>query len=224
MSEQTPEKAPETKAERKPVRTRKPTAKHTFWYGLLRVTMAVLSHTVAPLRYVGRENLPEKGPYIIISNHLSMMDPLVVAYSVKKDAVAFMGKKELARSKFMNYVFNELHMIIVDRHNSDMEAMRACMQALRAGEILGIFPEGTRHHEGTMEQLESGVGLIALRGNVPLVPFYLPGKYKFFRRNRVVIGKPIDFSDLRAQGINKDSCAALLERITATYKEITDQK
>ncbi len=63
-----------------------------------------------------------------------------------------------------------LHMIPVDRHHSDMEAMRACLRVTKAGGVLGIFPEGTRHKEGIMEHIESGVALIALRSGVPLIP------------------------------------------------------
>lgn len=190
--------------------------KSSGWYKFARVAAAVLFHTLGPVKYEGLENIPADAPYIMIGNHTSFMDPVLMAVPVKQE-ITFLGKKELVENKFARYVLLNMHMIMVDRHNSDMEAMRACTKALRNGEILGIFPEGTRHHKGLMEEMESGVGLIALRANVPLVPVYINRKYKLFRRTRCIVGKPIDFSDLRAQGVNKDTCQALLERITATY-------
>ena len=105
----------------------------------------------------------------------------------------------------------------MDRHNTDMEAMRACMRVTREGHVLGIFPEGTRHHEGLMTELESGVAMIALRSKVPLVPVYIAGKLGLFRTLHVYVGEPIMMDDLRAEGINTQTCQALLGRITQTY-------
>ena len=215
----------EAKQEKKPKqpRKRRPGAEHSRWYGFLRILMAILTRTISPIHYIGRQNIPEKGPVIYISNHKSMMDPLVIAYPVKGYDITFMGKKELVHTRIGYHVLTDMHMIIVDRHNSDMEAMRTCMQAIRAGESLGIFPEGTRHHQGLMDELESGVGLIAMRANVPLIPVYITPKFHFFHRTRCYFGSPIDFSDLREQGLNKDTCAQLLERITALYARMAEE-
>jgi len=94
------------------------------------------------------------------------------------------------------------------------------MKVTRDGEILGIFPEGTRHHNGVMEELESGVGLIALRSRVPLIPLYITGKLKLFRRLHVYVGEPIVTEDLREQGVNKETCDMLLKRITSCYADM----
>lgn len=206
----------------KQARRRIPATTPSLIYRIGRLVMGLLVHTIAPVKYSGRENIPEQEPSIFIGNHKSMMDPLVMGYAVKHYDVAFMGKKELVGSSFAYRLLTDLHMIIVDRHNSDMEAMRTCMQAIRGGESLGIFPEGTRHHEGLMDELESGVGLIALRANVPLIPFYITPKFHFFHRTRCIIGPAIDFSDLHAQGVNKDTCAALLQRISDTYRKMAE--
>ena len=128
-----------------------------------------------------------------------------------------MAKKELKGNRFFDIFFSGLHVIAVDRHNSDMEAMRACMRLLKKGEILGIFPEGTRHAGGNMQKLESGAALIALRANVPLIPVYVKPKFRVFRKADCYVGKPIDFSDLREEGINKDTCEALQDRIRNLY-------
>lgn len=75
-----------------------------------------------------------------------------------------------------------------------------------------------------MEELESGVGLIALRAGVPLVPMYIDRKYGFFRLTRCYVGAPIDYSDLRAEGVNKETCQRLMERITQTYAQMQTER
>ena len=188
------------------------------WYAVAKAVVIAALHTIVPVRFVGAERLEQvEPPYILIGNHQSWMDPIPMAVAVKKHQVRFLAKKELAACKPLESIFREAGVILVDRHNSDMEAMRACIACLRQGSILGVFPEGTRHHEGLMEELESGVAMIALRSRVPLLPVYIAGKLKLFRTLHVYVGKPIMMDDLRAEGINTQTCQALLGRITETY-------
>ena len=128
--------------------------------------------------------------------------------------------QELAANGFLRWMFRQLHCIMVDRHNSDMEAMRACMQVIRDGRVLVIFPEGTRHHEGQMEQIENGTSLIVLRGGVPLIPVYIDRPLKLFRRCNAWVGEPIGYGDLLEQGTNRNSCEALNERMRETYRKM----
>lgn len=200
---------------------KKPVQKRSGLYTFLRAAAAVLFHTIGPVKYTGKENIPQgDAPYIVICNHKSFFDPVLVAACIKKREVTFMGKKELASSKLTAAIFRNLHMIVVDRHNSDMAAMRACMKTLRDGGILGIFPEGTRHQPGTMEVIEEGAALIALRSAVPVVPFLITPKYGLLHRTHCIIGKPIPTEDIRAQGVNKETCAQLMDRMRSTYAEM----
>ena len=152
-----------------------------------------------------------------MANHTTMLDPFMMAVAIPKYQIRFIGKKELWKIKPFAWFANSIRAIPVDRHNTDMEAMRACMRVTREGHVLGIFPEGTRHHKGLMTELESGVAMIALRSKVPLVPVYIAGKLGLFRTLHVYVGKPILMDDLREQGINTETCQMLLGRITETY-------
>lgn len=188
-------------------------------YRVARVVNAVLQHTLIPTRYIHAERVNDlDAPYIVISNHQSLIDPLVVGAPIKRYEATYLGKKEIMKNRFMRWLVTKLHMIPVDRGHADMEAMRACMKTLKGGGILIIFPEGTRKREGVMEHIESGVSLIALRGGVPLVPMYVKGKYAPFHRVRVYVGEPIPLEDLRAEGVNAETAARLNERITETYR------
>lgn len=193
------------------------------WYTFARVVAFFATHTIFPVKYHDVERMSEReGSFIIIANHASMLDPVAIANAVKKREITFMGKKELMKNKLLARIFTGMHMIVVDRHNSDMRAMRACVSALRKGEILGIFPEGTRHHEGVMEQMESGAALITLQSKAPLVPVLITPKIKAFRRTHIYVGEPIDYTDLLEQGVSNETAAALTERIRATYRTMLE--
>ena len=177
-----------------------------------------LLKTILPVKYHGLENVSDmKAPYILMANHTTMFDPFMMAVAIPQYQIRFIGKKELWKFPPFAWFANSIRAIPVDRHNTDMEAMRACMRVTREGHVLGIVPEGTRHHKGLMTELESGVAMIALRSKVPLVPVYIAGKLGLFRTLHVYVGEPIMMDDLRAEGINTQTCQTLLGRITESY-------
>ena len=192
--------------------------KPSIVYTIVLPIVRVLFKTLLPVRYHGLEHVRNlEAPYILMSNHLSMLDPFMMAAATPRYQIRFIGKKELWKNKLVAWFCKDLKAIPVDRHNTDMEAMRACMRVTREGHVLGIFPEGTRHHQGVMTELESGVALIALRSKVPLVPVYITGKLCPLRPLDVYVGQPIMMDDLREMGINTETCGMLLGRITQTY-------
>lgn len=194
--------------------TNKPSKVYAF---VLAVAQGLLK-SILPVKYHGLEHVKDlQAPYILMANHTTMLDPFMMAVAIPQYQIRFIGKKELWKIKPFAWFANAIRAIPVDRHNTDMEAMRACMRVTREGHVLGIFPEGTRHHQGLMTELESGVAMIALRSKVPLVPVYIAGKLGLFRTLHVYVGEPIMMDDLRAEGINTQTCQALLGRITKTY-------
>lgn len=196
--------------------------KRTFMYRLAWILAQVLFHTVYPVIYHDRERLDVKGPCILIGNHLSGLDPLCLACGIKEE-VTFLAKKELMQGRFAGALLRSLHAISVDRHNFDMAAMRACLQALREGRVLGIFPEGTRYKRGNMEELEGGVAILALRSGAPVVPFYIHGKLRPFHRVHCYAGEPIPTDDLQQMGVGKEAGDLLLKRIAQRYQEFFEK-
>lgn len=195
----------------------------TFLYRLAKALAWVLFHTVYPVTLHHTEHLSLSGPYILICNHLSGLDPVCVAHAVNREEISFLAKKELMQGSFAGWFLRALHAIPVDRHNFDMAAMRACTQALREGRVLGIFPEGTRFKKGNMEELETGVALLALRSSVPVVPMYIHGKLRPFRRIHCYADVPIPMEDLREMGVGRDASDALLARIAGLYAELAQR-
>ena len=195
--------------------------KPSLMYSIVLPIAQALFKTILPVKYHGLDNVRGmEAPYILMANHTTMLDPFMMAAAIPQYQIRFIGKKELWKVPPFAWFANNIRAIPVDRHNTDMEAMRACMRVTREGHVLGIFPEGTRHHKGLMTELESGVAMIALRSKVPLVPVYIAGKLGLFRTLHVYVGKPIMMDDLRENGINTESCQALLGRITETYAHL----
>lgn len=199
------------------------TEQDTFLYRVGRGFAGFLFHLLMPVKYHGVEKLRNlEGPAVLIANHLHALDPLILAYPIRSQCV-FLGKKELGKSRMIERILVDLHCILVDRHNTDMEAMRACVKAIRMKKVLVIFPEGTRHHEGQMEQIENGTSLIVLRGQAPLIPVFQDRPLRLFRRCNAYVGEPIPFGDLVGQGVNRDTCEALNERMRACYRDMIRQ-
>ena len=204
------------------------TEKRGILYEITRVLAHIVFHTLMPVKFHHRERLLQDPPFVLIANHRHALDPVAMAMGIPKHQIVFLAKKELAgKSKILRNLLVRLHCILVSRHESDMEAMRACMKAVRKKKVLLIFPEGTRHHEGQMEQIENGTALIAMRSKAPVIPIYFDRKLSFFRTTNLYVGEPIPYEDLLEQGINTDTCEQMNKRMRETFRKMireTEQK
>lgn len=201
-----------------------PKRERTAIYTLARIIFGFLFHTIFPLRFHNAQIVEEmQPPYIIMANHRSFADPMALAIKVKRYEIRFIGKRELAHGRLKSWLFSGLHMILVSRHATDMAAMRQCMQTLKDGHILGIFPEGTRHQPEMMQEVESGTAIIALRARVPLLPVYIDGKIRPFHITHIYYGKPMELDDLYAQGVNNDTAHQLCQRIHDVFYAMRDE-
>ncbi len=201
-----------------------PKRERTAIYTLARIIFGFLFHTIFPLCFHNAQIVEEmQPPYIIMANHRSFADPMALAIKVKRYEIRFIGKRELAHGRLKSWLFSGLHMILVSRHATDMAAMRQCMQTLKEGHILGIFPEGTRHQPEMMQEVESGTAIIALRARVPLLPVYIDGKIRPFHITHIYYGKPMELDDLYAQGVNNDTAHQLCQRIHDVFYAMRDE-
>lgn len=201
-----------------------PKRERTAIYTVARIIFGFLFHTIFPLRFHNAQIVEEmQPPYIIMANHRSFADPMALAIKVKRYEIRFIGKRELAHGRLKSWLFSGLHMILVSRHATDMAAMRQCMQTLKDGHILGIFPEGTRHQPEMMQEVESGTAIIALRARVPLLPVYIDGKIRPFHITHIYYGKPMELDDLYAQGVNNDTAHQLCQRIHDVFYAMRDE-
>ena len=192
--------------------------KRTALYTTARVLMWLLKALFFPVTYHGAENVELNAPYIVLSNHRHWLDPLLIAAKIKRYEVRFMGKKELASGKLSKWALTKMHMIIVDRHHSDIAAMRACVSTVKEGHVLGIFPEGTRRKDTLMKEIETGSAFIALRSKAPLIPVLIDKPVKLWRRTNVYFGAPIKTDDLYAAEPGNDTVRLLDARIVESIR------
>lgn len=145
-------------------------------------------------RIIGKKNSRIKGKAVVISNHLSMWDPLLIAVIIRRQ-IFWMGKAELFKSRIASLFFKAMKAFPVRRGEGDLAAIRHAFRVLRDGKLFGIFPEGTRIKSKDISRFEPGTAMIALKNDAPVLPIYIKGNYKLFRRMRVIIGNPIHLAD-----------------------------
>ena len=163
----------------------------------------------APVRFLLRihghnaENEPDEseGPYIVISNHISNIDPICICAVIDKQQPHFMAKKELFKVPLLNSLVKALGAYPVDRGGADVGAIRKTIRMLNEGKCIGIFPQGQRMQgqDPRETKIKPGVGMIASRTGATVLPCFIKTKKRrfcLFRRIDVYVGKPIKFEEL----------------------------
>lgn len=145
-------------------------------------------------RVIGKKNSKIKGKAVVISNHISMWDPLLIAVVFRRQ-IFWMGKAELFKNRIARFFFKAMKAFPVRRGEGDLAAIRHAFRVLRDGKLFGIFPEGTRTKSKDISRFEPGTAMIALKNDAPVLPLYIRGNYKLFRRMKVIVGEPIHLAD-----------------------------
>lgn len=152
-----------------------------------------LSFLFFPLQVSGRENVPREGAFLLACNHVSYLDPMIMGIATGR-RINYMAKEELFRKPVLNYILRSLWAFPVKRNTADKGALKESLARLKNGMPLLLFPEGTRHGAQGEKKIESGVGFLALKANVPVVPVYIEGSQdvlppgaKFLRRRVVKV-------------------------------------
>lgn len=139
----------------------------------------------------GTENAPRRGGFIIASNHASFLDP-AAAGMITMRKVHFLARETLFNNPLFNWWGTSVGAIPVKRGRFDLSAMRACLRRLKKGEIISLFPEGTRSKDGVIQDPKAGVGYLAATAGVPIVPVLIKGSDKALPRHAVMVRlKPI---------------------------------
>jgi 1-acyl-sn-glycerol-3-phosphate acyltransferase len=148
-------------------------------------------------RIEGRENVPAGG-CLIVSNHVSFMDPTTVGWAVARE-IFYLGRKSLFKPPFWSWFLPICNVLPIDRESNDISGLRRIIRMLKENHAVLLFPEGTRSTDGALKPAEPGAGLIALKAGVPILPVRVFGTYESLSRHtktlkfhpiRVVIGKP----------------------------------
>ena len=198
----------------------KPYKMPPFLWVCIRVLGRIVFAIIARVRLSGLENIPAQGPFIIASNHLSWFDvPLIPAYFSRP--VIYMAKEETFLSR-IGWLVRFLGAYPVKRGEADRKALRAAGEQLKEGNIIVIFPEGTRSKIHTMARGHSGLGMIALRSAAPVMPVAVTGSEKLLKKFRprvtIAYGQPMTLKP-KGQKMTRedvdDVTAQVMHRIAA---------
>ncbi|MEU7066966.1 lysophospholipid acyltransferase family protein [Streptomyces sp. NPDC053429] len=196
-----------------------------FYHLLKHVLLGPLLRLLFRPRIEGLENIPSQGAAIIAGNHLSFSDHFLMP-AILKRRITFLAKAEYftgpgVKGRLTAAFFRSAGQIPVDRSGKDagQAALREGLGVLAKGELLGIYPEGTRSHDGRLYKGKVGVAAMALGAGVPVVPCAMVGTFEIqppgqkipnIRRVTIRFGRPLDFS--RYEGLEGER--AILRAVT----------
>jgi 1-acyl-sn-glycerol-3-phosphate acyltransferase len=178
------------------------------------------------LRARGREHVPSEGGFVLACNHVSSFDPWPLGLPLwPRRFLRFMAKSELYWFP-LTPVLNGAGAFPVRRGQADAEAIETAVQLARAGNIVAMFPEGTRRTKGLVKRFEArprtGAARIALEAGVPLVPAAVRGTdhLRRFAPITVVYGEPVDIDDLRGATDVREAAQVATDRLMARIEEL----
>jgi 1-acyl-sn-glycerol-3-phosphate acyltransferase len=184
-------------------------------YEFLRVVLRALFAILFRLKAEGVENIPENGPVVMCSNHISNIDPPLLGAPFERK-IYYMAKEELFKVPILGWIIPRIGAFPVKRGGVSKESIRTAIGLLDEGKMIGIFPEGTRHAAG---QAKKGAAMIALRSQAVVVPAAIVGQYKLFQPMKIRYGKPIDLTPYRAADFEGDAA----EQVTALIMQHIQQ-
>ena len=139
--------------------------------------------------YEGVSNIPSRGAFILAGNHVHLLDPGPIM-SITNRTIHFLAKASLFKFP-KSLIFNHMGLILVNRNNKDIDAYSEAVKYLKHGEIIGIYPEGTRERGRGLLPFKKGAVRMSFEAEVPIIPFAIVGKYKPFKKGLIIrFGKP----------------------------------
>jgi len=166
--------------------------------------------------------IPRKGPVILAANHISNADPVIVGSWLTPKLgrrIHWLGKKEMFDWPIVGWMARNGGVVPVDRGGADVEAFRIAQRVLDAGQVLMVFPEGTRSPTAELQTPKDGLAMLALRTNATIVPIGVSNTDRVWPKGRPIprlgghatmrIGKPFKVGDLLPPGTNRKAAKGL---------------
>jgi 1-acyl-sn-glycerol-3-phosphate acyltransferase len=163
------------------------------------------------LSITGVDKIPREGKYIICSNHISYVDPVVIGASIPR-IIYFMAKRELFSLSFISNLVTFFNAFPVNRNSFDRKPIERSLKVLKNGNLLGLFPEGSRSVDGVIRKGKKGIGLLSILSGAKIIPVAISGtnniiqkphKRIFFPKIKLIIGDIIDTEKIIAENSKK---------------------
>ena len=181
------------------------------FYAFFKFLLAWIFRLLYRVKVVNKQNQPKKGdgPFILCANHISAMDPVVIAVALKHVQTNYLAKESIFKNKIAGWFLRKLGMIPVTRSGNDVGALKTTLKALSDGRSIGIFPQGTRHpgKDPRETKLRGGVGMIQVHSGAAVLPIYIETKenrVKLFKKTTVILGEPMTAETIGREGKGKE--------------------
>jgi len=152
------------------------------------------------LKTYGKYNIPKTGGVLLLSNHQSYLDPVILSSGLDR-TLSYLAKSELFRNRCVAWLISSLNAFPVAQGSGDVGAVKETIHRLQEGHLLNVYPEGSRTEDGEILPLEKGVALIIRRAKVPVVPVAITGSFEAWPKSkkfcrfypiRIVVGPPMN--------------------------------
>lgn len=187
-------------------------------YRFFRQLFRIMFATIFRLKASGLENIPREGGVVLCANHTSNFDPPLLGCPLERE-VHYMAKAELFDVPVLGMILPKIRAFPVKRGGVSKESIKLSLQLLKDGNVMGIFPEGTRSNAGGMGK--KGAAMLALRSGATVIPAAIVGGYRPFRQMKVIYGPPIDLSEFAESG--SEGLEPATEKIMATIRAMVKE-
>ena len=180
-----------------------------WWWRLSQQLSRFGANCFWKFRVFGLENVPASGGVLLASNHQSYLDPVLVAMVLPRE-MHFMARRTLFRNPAFRVIIAGYNAFAIERDTADVKGVKEAIARLEAGNILLVFPEGTRTGDGSIGRMKPGIGMLAERAAVPIVPVLIEGAYEVWPKGRLapglgrislIFGKPLDSKNIAGDAI-----------------------
>ncbi|NLI14873.1 MAG: 1-acyl-sn-glycerol-3-phosphate acyltransferase [candidate division Zixibacteria bacterium] len=200
---------------------------YTYWFA--HALIAIYIRTLCRLKRTGHEKIPKQGGLIIASNHQAAADPFIMGTAVPRE-LAFMAKKELFEIPIEGWLIKRFNAFPVDRFGFDLGVIKKSIEILESGQALVMFPEGTRSKDGKIHEGKIGVGMLARKAGVPIMPVYIENSRKAWlnlitgKRFIVRFGEIISADWIMAQENSKEGFKTITDEVMRRIIELSCKK
>ena len=196
------------------------------WFRFARMLCRIFCKLFFRIRFVGLENIPKDGAFVLVSNHQSFLDPVLCGICIGRN-LYFLTRDTLFRGLFGRLI-SSVNTIPVRRGEADMSAIRTVISKLKDGSGVCLFPEATRTTDGRISQFKAGFGLLCRRGNAAVVPAVIDGAFECWPRHKKIFSQGSKITVcygkcIPADDVKKMSDEELAERLTDTLRRMQNE-